>query len=195
MPATAINAPPITVEQYEGFEGYPGLRDELIYGRIVLSPQPKPSHQFVVKKIERLLDAALDGTLYEANQNSNIRFASMNSMPAPDVFVVETEVWLAACRTETYVAQPPLLAVEVLSPANRKRHVSEKVELYLSAGVRVVWVVFPKQRSVDVYELDRPAHTERDVVWLPEPLQGSLSVPAFFLPQHRSQRFSPSCRI
>lgn len=44
---TASKAPAITVEQYEGFEGYPGLRDELIYGEIVLSPQRKPVHQQV----------------------------------------------------------------------------------------------------------------------------------------------------
>ncbi len=45
--ATVSVAPPITVEQYLGFRGYPGLRDELINGEIVLSPQPKPHHQEV----------------------------------------------------------------------------------------------------------------------------------------------------
>jgi hypothetical protein len=35
---TARNVPPITADQYEGFEGFPGLRDQLINGRIVLSP-------------------------------------------------------------------------------------------------------------------------------------------------------------
>jgi hypothetical protein len=40
--ATAFKAPPITVQQYEAFQGYPGLKDELIYGEIILSPQPKP---------------------------------------------------------------------------------------------------------------------------------------------------------
>jgi len=37
---------PITVAQYlHSFEGYPGLRDELINGRIVMYPQPYPSEQ------------------------------------------------------------------------------------------------------------------------------------------------------
>jgi hypothetical protein len=29
MATQTLKAPPITVEQYEGFEGFPGLRDEL----------------------------------------------------------------------------------------------------------------------------------------------------------------------
>src|SRR5450755_4309493 len=74
-------APPITVEQYEAFEGYPGLRDELIDGEIALSPQPKPFHQQVAKNIERLLEQALKGQSYIVRQNSNIKFRLAHSMP------------------------------------------------------------------------------------------------------------------
>jgi hypothetical protein len=42
---------PITIQQYEQFEGYPGLRDELIEGDIVMSPQPKPLNQQTVRNI------------------------------------------------------------------------------------------------------------------------------------------------
>ncbi len=45
----------------------------------------------------------------------------------------------------------PDLAVEVVSPGDRWDEVEEKVTEYLNAGVRMIWVVTPKTRSVHVY--------------------------------------------
>src|SRR5579884_461573 len=97
--ATAPAAPPITVEQYLNFKGYPGLRDELINGEIVLSPQPKALHQEVCENVLHALREALQGSNYVVKHNSNIRFDRANSMPAPDVFVVSREAWLRAIET------------------------------------------------------------------------------------------------
>ena len=48
---TTAKAPPITVEQYCGFEPPPGFRAELLDGEIIVSPEPKPIHQQVVVNI------------------------------------------------------------------------------------------------------------------------------------------------
>ena len=48
----------------------------------------------------------------------------------------------------------PDLAVEVVSPNELFSAVREKVREYLSAGVRLVWVVNPPTRSVLVYRAD-----------------------------------------
>lgn len=45
----------------------------------------------------------------------------------------------------------PDLAVEVVSPGDSSDEVQEKVEEYLAAGTRMVWVVHPRTRSVAVY--------------------------------------------
>ena len=45
----------------------------------------------------------------------------------------------------------PDLAVEVLSPDDRASEVLAKVEDWLGAGCRAVWVVDPKTRTVAVY--------------------------------------------
>ena len=47
----------------------------------------------------------------------------------------------------------PDLAVEVISPNDRFYDVEEKVEEYLGAGVRLIWVVSPEARAVYVYRL------------------------------------------
>lgn len=141
---------PITIEQYEHFEGYPGLRDELIYGEIVMSPQPKPWHQHIAKMIERELDKLTEGTIWLTNRDTNIKFPALNSMPAPDVFVVRREDWLRACREEIYLDVVPILVVEVISPANRKNRVEQKLDVYRTSGVAEVWVVHPKKGTVRV---------------------------------------------
>lgn len=48
----------------------------------------------------------------------------------------------------------PDLAVEVVSPNDTMYEVSVKVEEYLEAGVKLVWVVNPATETVDVYRPD-----------------------------------------
>jgi Uma2 family endonuclease len=46
----------------------------------------------------------------------------------------------------------PDLAIEVTSPSDRAEAQREKVLDYFRAGVRLVWVVYPNLRLIDVYE-------------------------------------------
>jgi Uma2 family endonuclease len=45
----------------------------------------------------------------------------------------------------------PALAVEVVSPTDLPQELAHKVEQYLAAGARVVWVVYPNTREVVVF--------------------------------------------
>lgn len=64
----------------------------------------------------------------------------------------------------------PDLAVEMLSPDDRAGEVNEKVQDYLAAGTRSVWVFDPRSRTVTVYRgggkaaVLREADTLRDEV-------------------------------
>ncbi|MBI3466935.1 MAG: Uma2 family endonuclease [Planctomycetes bacterium] len=55
----------------------------------------------------------------------------------------------------------PDLAVEVVSPNDLAYEIDEKVEEFLAAGVRLVWVVNPATRTVRVHRPDRPGITLR----------------------------------
>jgi Uma2 family endonuclease len=46
----------------------------------------------------------------------------------------------------------PDLAVEILSPGNTKKEMDRKLAEYFGAGVRLVWIVDPERRTVDVHE-------------------------------------------
>jgi Uma2 family endonuclease len=46
----------------------------------------------------------------------------------------------------------PDLAVEVISPSNSATDVQDMIRDYFRAGVRVVWIIFPRSKLVYVYE-------------------------------------------
>jgi Uma2 family endonuclease len=73
-----------------------------------------------------------------------------DTVRAPDVAVVLASQ-NAANLVEGYFEGAPALAVEVVSPGDTKREVSDKIADYLSCGVHTVWVVEPKKRSVTVH--------------------------------------------
>ncbi len=50
-----------------------------------------------------------------------------------------------------YGKVPPLLAVEVASPSDSRLYLADKAQLYLGAGVQIVWVVWPDTQTVDVW--------------------------------------------
>ena len=49
--------------------------------------------------------------------------------------------------------------VEIVSPSDSRRKVHDKARMWLSHGVRLVWVVYPETRTVDVHRADRDAAT------------------------------------
>jgi Uma2 family endonuclease len=54
---------------------------------------------------------------------------------------------------------PPDLAIEIKSPTDRKRAMRTKAEKYLAAGTRLVWLVFPDEKLVEVYAPDEDVQT------------------------------------
>ena len=54
---------------------------------------------------------------------------------------------------------PPDLAVEVISPTDRKADIAQKQELYRKAGVPLVWWVDPERKTVTVHRLGQAPET------------------------------------
>jgi Uma2 family endonuclease len=72
----------------------------------------------------------------------------------------------------------PDLAVEVTSPTDRAEDQREKVQEYLQLGVRCVWVVYPRLRLIDVYELSGLTRTFGPHGVLPgDPVLPGLEIP------------------
>ena len=74
-----------------------------------------------------------------------------------------------------YTTIPPDLAVEVVSPNDAVSDLVEKVGEYLRAGVRLVWIIDPDTRTVQVWRGDKSG------TWLEaqDELSGEDIVPGF----------------
>ncbi|MGI9091182.1 MAG: Uma2 family endonuclease [Gemmatimonadaceae bacterium] len=48
----------------------------------------------------------------------------------------------------------PDLAIEVISPGNTFGEIQDKIEEYISAGTKLIWIVYPKQKMVQIYRRD-----------------------------------------
>jgi Uma2 family endonuclease len=171
--ASALPIPPITIEQYSTFESPEGFRDELINGRIVMSPEPKVLHFDVADNLYQLLTKAA-GKKFRVGQRINLRFPEANSMPSPDVFVIDLAEWKRARNEDVYPdGSQVLLAVEVLSPSNRKPALQSKIDIYTSHGIEA-WLVDPKRQEVKVYsgsKVRAASQTNKSVlVWNGKPV-------------------------
>ncbi len=96
---------------------------------------------------------------------------------APDVsFVAAGRAW--PDEDAGWPRLAPDLAIEVLSPRNTRAGIALKVEIYLAAGVRLVWVVDPEARTVAVHA---PGRAPR-VLGVGEVLDGEDVLPGYRLP-------------
>ena len=60
-------------------------------------------------------------------------------------------------RVTGYAEVAPDLVVEVWSPDDGRWALNDKAFMWLSYGVRLVWVLYPETRTVDVYRRNRRA--------------------------------------
>ena len=84
-------------------------------------------------------------------------------------------------RETTLIDGVPTLAVEILSPSDTIEEIHEKITVYQAAGVALVWVLHPYDRTVTVYRPD----AEPDLLNVREELSGEPHLPGFRVPVAR----------
>ncbi len=95
------------------------------------------------------------GRVYAAETGFRIASAP-DTVRAPDVAFISA-ARLDTAPAKSYRKGAPDLAVEVLSPDDAPGEVRDKVQDWLRAGAKQVWVVSPAQRTVAIHRLDAPA--------------------------------------
>ncbi len=96
----------------------------------------------------------------------------------PDVAFISAERFHSELLAEGYCPIAPDLAVEVISPGDLAHEVVEKIEEYLTAGVRLIWIVDPEARVVDIYRPEGPNSRLRES----DILDGEAVLPGFRCP-------------
>ncbi len=70
----------------------------------------------------------------------------------PDIAYFSAEKISLDTRVTGYAEVAPDLVVEVVSPGDSRREANDKALMWMSYGVRLVWVVYPETRTVDAYQ-------------------------------------------
>jgi Uma2 family endonuclease len=96
----------------------------------------------------------------------------------PDVAFVRYDRFPEEQLPEGHAQLAPDLVAEVVSPNDQYEKVIEKIEEYLHAGVRLVWVISPRNQIVHVYRANGSIHVLRNN----DELDGEDVVPGFRCP-------------
>ena len=125
-------------------------RHELIKGELLTMPPPQFEHGRVVANLTILLGPHVKANNlgYICAETGYKLETNPDTVLGPVVSFVSRE--RAGNVPQGYYSGTPDVAVEVLSPSDRRSRVEWKTDLWLSLGARSVWVVNPKLRTVEV---------------------------------------------
>lgn len=156
MVVTSAPPRPLT---YEDFANLPESLDryEILQGELIVSPPPRFEHQFVSQKISAALEAIVSaGNLgYIVTAPVGVRMTA-SDIVQPDILFISSG--RKSIIVDGVVDGAPDLIVEVASPSTQRYDRVRKMALYLETGVREYWIVDPKKRSFEVYELVNDAY-------------------------------------
>ncbi len=147
----------VTAEELWALPERPGVRYELVEGELVEVPGAGALHNVIAALVYELIRAfvrerdlgvvSTDGAGYILDRGPDL-------LRIPDVSFVSWERVPEEGIPEGFWPVAPDLAVEVVSPGDRADEVHDKVREYLDAGTRLVWVLWPRRRSVTAHTPD-----------------------------------------
>jgi Uma2 family endonuclease len=155
-----------------------GFRYELVKGELRKMSPAGTEHGAIIFNLSILLGQHIKANNLGQGFGAETGFklaGNPDTVRAADIAFVRRERIPETGIPKNFWQTSPDLAVEVLSPGDSYEEVDEKVEDWLTAGTRAVWIVNPRRRSVSVYR------TMTDVTRLSESdeLDGDDVVPGF----------------
>lgn len=147
----------VTAEEFWEMPDVPGKIFELVDGEVVEVSGANDLHHHIMVVLFKLLDRHVeqhdlglvrpDGLPYIIRRNPDV-------VRIPDVSFVDWDRVPEGEAPEFFWNGPPSLAVEIVSPSDRTNEIHAKAQGYLEAGTHQVWVLWPRQRSMTIYDAD-----------------------------------------
>lgn len=123
----------------------PAYHKELIDGREVEKPLPKKLHAF----IQTFLAATFSARLPKAYRAAT----ELNVLCGQDRIVPDVTVMERSARYENgELADPPALAVEIMSPGQTLSDLLVRCERLHKAGTPQCWIIWPEKRQAWIYK-------------------------------------------
>lgn len=151
---------------------------ELVDGTLVEKPVGWMESQIAMRLIIALGNHILPRKLGALTGGDGPLMMRAGRIRLPDItFVSVDDVPPGAVPNRPVPQLPPTLAVEVISESNTAAEMRQKLKEYFESGSRLVWLIYPKTRTVAIFERlqDEPTRTlpETDV------LDGGTVLPGF----------------
>jgi Uma2 family endonuclease len=152
------------------------IKQELIGGEIVFVPPPSQRHDLIKVNIVKILMAYV-----EAHSELNFRVLVEMAMEmgernvfVPDLGLIESS--RIRLKETGWLSEAPEMVCEVVSPSETDARTRFKVTAYLDRGVKVVWLVYPRDRSMVVHTPQAIRAIKADQM-VEDPLLAGFSVP------------------
>jgi Uma2 family endonuclease len=163
----------------------PGYPEELVRGRLVAMPLPKPRHGELCARasyfLMRFLEEHKIGRVL-SNDSGVVTERGPDTVRGADVAFYSFAKLPEGKLPDHYPDVPPDLVVEVLSPSDRWPRVLLKVGEYLAAGVPIVIVLDDERMTAHVFRAEQaPALIGDGELTIPDVLPGfAVPVRRFF---------------
>jgi Uma2 family endonuclease len=157
MSTASVTTPALLTAEEFARRPDPGHPEELVRGRIVPMPMPKPRHGEICGKAVRILGNWVDdhdlGRVL-SNDTGVITERGPDTVRGADISFYSFARVPRGPLPDRYLDTPPELIVEVLSQSDRWPKVLAKVAEYLDAGTVVVLVLDDQRRMAHEYRAD-----------------------------------------
>lgn len=140
----------------EDFAALPtnGIRLELVRGEIRAAPPAFVDHGSAAMTLSGYVSYFVKtkklGNVYAA-ETGFLLARNPDTVRAPDFAFIQASRVTSAATASSWGTIIPDLVIEAVSSGDRPKEITEKVSMWLDAGVRLVWVVYPAQREVATY--------------------------------------------
>jgi Uma2 family endonuclease len=144
-----------TLISWQEFENLPddGFHKELLEGELVTLPPPKSGHSDISHNIFEALHSFV-----KPRKLGRVYIEAGYRLPTdPSTWIQPDVSFLRASRKSqtlpaAYFEGAPDLSIEVISPSESARDVERKTDLCLAHGSTAVWVIYPEDRILRVYQ-------------------------------------------
>jgi Uma2 family endonuclease len=123
----------------------PGKIELDSWGRLLMTPPPSVYHGRVQANLTYKLKAVLGGHVI-----TEAPIVTPTGVYIADIAWASVS-FILGHGSESPLTRAPELCIEVVSPSNSVKELTEKREAYLAAGADEVWIVYPESKRCEFY--------------------------------------------